>query len=648
MADKLRNHDNLNRSMKRTRYRLLRIRSLYVIITLVTFCACSTPSNEKLNGKSDPAYSFDLDPVMVASPAEVQLLPGGRFYSRYRGNMRYVQFQLDHYGEEMLDAFASRHYSPGKLLERVWDGEYAGKWLDAATRTAVNTGNDTLLALVDQFAASLVTYQQEDGYLGIRLPTDRKLNAWEKEWDTWNLWNALNGLLTHYEFRGAQESLEAASAIGSWIISTYGPLTRSSDPFLKGEIIGAFTNVVVTGQLVRLYRHTGNREYLDFVGQVIAYYPPVQQMLSTGEPYLIHPYMLSALLEGVVAFARETENQEMLQTVERVWDILVNEHLFPTGSLGEREDLSDDPIQDVPGGQLQETCATTEWIFLNTLLYEVTGRVRYINALEKTLYNALLAAQSSDGMKWCYWTPLRYSKDWFHGPTRCCFWSGPRGIARIPQLIYAIRENIIYVNLYESSQAKLSTESAAVTIIQQSEFPGTGRSKLTVKTPEGWNGTLRLRVPDWATEFRAGINGKHISGYSTVEGYLDIPLKGTGEHRVLAEFGIPLVLEPLTGDGYVIRRGPEVMAIDIRDNIDTWLGSDDLISIPSDISFMETESFSPYSWPGPESTVMNRRRYRVKVEDVRTDEPRSVILTPYADAGNEGAAFRTVFPMADN
>lgn len=626
---------------------LLRLSSIATLFVLLAVYACKPGTPERLTGDTDSTFSFEQAAVEVVSPADVQLTPGGRFYSRFHGNIRYVQFQHDHYGEEMLAAFASRNYSPGKLLERMWDGEYAGKWLDAATRIAVNTGNDTLLAMVDHFVALLLRHQQEDGYLGIKLPTDRELNDWEVEWDNWNLWNSLNGLLTHYELRRAGESLEAASAIGNWIIGTYGPLTRSNDPFLKGEVIEAFTNVVLTGQLIRLYRHTGNQDYLEFVGQVIRYYGPIQQMLSTGEPYLIHPYMLNAVLGGMVAYASETGDQELLQTVEKVWDILANDHLFPTGSLGEREDLSDDPIQDVPGGQLQETCATTEWIFLNTSLYEITGRARYISALEKTLYNALLAAQSDDGMKWCYWTPLRYSKDWFHGPTRCCFWSGPRGISRIPQLIYAGQGNIIFVNFYESSHAMLSSGGDSVRVVQNSEFPEKGRSTLTLEIPDGWEGILRTRIPDWTTKFIALHNGNQVAGPSTGDGYLDIQLQGPNKHQVIVEFDIPLVLEQLAQGDYVIRRGPEVLSIDIRDNIDTWLGQDDLISIPASISFKKTESFTPYGWPGPQSRDNKRRKYRVEVEDMRTDELRSVVLTPYADAGNNGAAFRTAFPLAE-
>jgi len=133
-----------------------------------------------------------------------------------------------------------------------------------------------------------------------------------------------------------------------------------------------------------------------------------------------------------------------------------------------------------------------------------------------------------------------------------------------------------------------------------------------------------------------------------VKGYCGVNLQNSREHQLEVQFDIPLVLEQLSPDNYVIRRGPEVLAIDVRDNIDTWLGAeDDLITIPENIVLEQIKSYRKYQWAGPTDSNGSRRRYGVSLNDDRTSEPRSMILTPYADAGNEGAAFRTVFPMAE-
>jgi DUF1680 family protein len=631
--------------MKPTRENLI-----ILILTFMIYWGCGRDLDknilEKGIQKTESAVDFSYQEVsvMFPSPASVKIATGGRFNQRYKGNVDYLHFLFDHYRHEMIYAFAERNYSPGKLLERMWDGEYAGKWLDAAIRTAVNTGDTTLIESIEAFVSSLINHQQPDGYIGIKPPTDRELNNWERDWDLWNQWNSMIGLLTHYEFLGNNGSLEAAKGIGDWIVNEYGPVNEENSRFINGETNVGFTNVVVIGQLIRLFKHTGNQRYLDFVSQVIEIYPPVQYMLDTGEPYLFHPYMLSAVLMGLADYASVKKDGNILAKVEQVWEILATAHMFPTGSLGEREDLDDNPIVDVPDGQLQETCATTEWIFFTMSLYEITGRIKYIEALEKTSYNALIGAQSKDGMKWCYWTPLRYSKHFLHGPTRCCFWSGPRGIARLPQMIYATRDNTVYVNFYESSKASLLTEKGELQVSQYSNFPEVGKSSIILKTPPDWEGKTCIRVPDWSTGFQARLNGDKISAGKDMDGYVNIDIQGSIEYHVEVQFEVPLIREYLDDDNLVIRRGPEVLSLDTRDNIDTWLGAaDDLITIPDGIQFQPMESGRRYQWAGPVSG--ERRRYLVEVDDARTDELRGVVLTPYADAGNDGAAFRTAFPM---
>jgi hypothetical protein len=142
------------------------------------------------------------------------------------------------------------------------------------------------------------------------------------------------------------------------------------------------------------------------------------------------------------------------------------------------------------------------------------------------------------------------------------------------------------------------------------------------------------------------LDGNPVPSNCDVEGYCEVNLEGSSEYRFEVQFDIDFVLERLSGNDYVMRRGPEVLSIDVRDNIDTWLGErDDLITIPEDVALEEIKCYHQYQWAGPTESKSGRRRYGVSLYDERTSERRSMILTPYADAGNEGAAFRTVFPL---
>jgi len=618
---------------------LIQLLALAVVCVCATVCEASSEPAAKPDTRqtAEPAvaFSFEDAAITLPPPASVHLDPEGRLGKRFQANINYVRYlhdgKLD--GKDLLEAYATRHYAPGKLLEFAWDREYAGKWLDAATRIAVNTGNNVQLTRVDAFAASLRRYQQPDGYMGVKLPTDRHLDSWEQEWDLWNQWYALTGLLTHYEFRGDSASLEAASRVGKWIVKTYGPIENENARFFEGEIVGGLCNVVVIGQLVRLYRYTGNENLLEFVRKVIRYYPPIQRMRSSGEPVLVQPYHLDAILGGVAEFADVTRDHETLAWVEKVWQRLASNHLYPTGSLGMEEGLSKKPPKDRADGQLQETCSTVEWLFFTQRLYEITGRSKYVEALENTIYNALLAAQSRDGMRWCYYTPLCYHKDWFHGATKCCYFSGPRGIARLPQLIYSVKDETIYVNFFETSHATIATRNGKVDVTQDSKLPEIGQSRVTLKTPPGWKGTLRIRKPHWINKVQIKLNGKLVPSISDVKGYCDVKLQESREHQVEIRFNIPFKLEKFA-DGYLLRRGPEVLSVDACDNIQTWLRAKpyNLISFPEKVT------------PQPIASDGTRRRYRAYLNDKRTSELRSLIFTPYADAGNEGTPFRTVFP----
>ena len=618
----------------------MRITISTLILALLLACSCATTGEQSISSTPEPATQQDTiviaeinytdAGVTLPQPGSVYLDPSSRLGERFYGNVDFIKYLHEEHGERMLEAFASRAYTPGGFLEDVWDREYGGKWLDAAIRTAANTGDKSQLATVDAFAAGILARQQANGYVGIELPTDRKLNLWEQQWDLWNQWYALTGFLSYYEFRGDEKYLEAASHVAGWIVEEFGPIENENARFLTVGDLDGGTNVAVIGQLVRLYRHTGNEKLTEFVGQVLEHYIPIQRMISTGVPELTHPYMLSAYLGGLAEYADAIQDYKTLAWVEYIWQRMANDHLYPTGSLGEGEKLRPGDLKDKPDAAFQETCATTEWIFFTQSLYTITGRAKYVEALETTFFNALLAAQSQDGMKWCYFTPLRYHKDWMHGPTNCCFWSGPRAVARFPQLIYAVKGDKVHVNFFETSRATLATGSGEVIVAQESEFPLNGQSKVTIESASNWSGSLCIRIPTWTTEFSVLVNEEPAQNSTDENGYYNVTLPEAKKHDVTVRFDIPIVREPFA-DSFFMRRGPEVLSIDARDNMQTHLDY---------VAFYEGMDLQPAISDG------SRRRYSSDLLYATSPRiPRNLMFTPYADAGNNGARYKTIFRM---
>jgi len=534
----------------------------------------------------------------------------------------------------MLDPFRNRETPDAQ----GWEGEYAGKWLDAAAAMVANRDpNDeataTLAAKVADFARELRKLQEADGYAGIE-PPDRRGGSW----DVWNQWYFLHANLTQFEQQHEPAALYAAARAGDYLWRNYQPVgTRS---LLGGAWDGATTDVL--GQLIRLYRHTGNSRYLDIGAFISANFARAAKMRTSGKLHLdaSHAYVVCAYLNGLAAYYQATANRRELAWVESVWQDIVAHHLFPEYGLGQAEVFADPGEYRDDSGR--ETCATMEWLDLTNQLYEATGEVRYAHQLELTVYNALLSAQSSDGLRWCYYTPSRRAdgKEWhhppfFHGSVNCCFFSGPRAVARLPFYPCRLDREGIRIDFYEPLSATgLQLAGGAVGFTLDTAYPADGRVFITIAPERPQAFKLKLRLPPWATGITLAVNGQEAG----------VPLKA-GEYAVLdrtwqngdeveLHLGLAVRLRrnpAMTGIvGAAIQRGPEVLALDSRDNADLDLAAVTWPARP------QLEPLLP--------TAEGRSRYRLQA--LVNKAPRAVVLTPLADAGNDGASYRTICPVA--
>jgi DUF1680 family protein len=573
-------------------------------------------------------------PIVYPQPGQVAL--SGRLSARYEGNQRYLADIYERRKDWMLEPFENRG-QPWVLeplrngkAELNWAGEYAGKWLDAACLTSAGGQDGQLERQALDFATALASTQDADGYLGIEVPPRRG----ESDWDLWNIKYSLTGLLTHYQVYQDPASLQAAIRGAEWLMKRFGMIADANSDFYHSPSEGG-VSVDIIDQLVRLHQFTGDSRVLEFVTSIVTHFPPLAAMRGTHQAILTHAYMLSSYLGGVIEWAGAAERADELPWVERVWENLVERHLYPTGSLGYREHLRESAPNDTPveGGQPdrhhQETCATVEWLLFNSRLYQATGSWRYAQAMEQTIYNALLAAQSMDGLKWLYYLPLRYEKTWFTGPTSCCYWSGPRGIARFPEWVYALDGEGLRVNLYESSAARLQIDGQAVGVRQATRYPDSGHVALEIDPARPLRFNLRLRLPSYAAAAKVRLNGSVLTPDTATGGYVQVERNWVAGDQIVLEFDISARVQRFLEDDYgVLVRGPEVLAVDQRDNPGIDL---DQIVLDRHNALRAVAGNGRRRYAG-EAHVSSRRG--------------EVVFTPYADCGGEGARFRTALPVA--
>jgi DUF1680 family protein len=198
------------------------------------------------------------------------------------------------------------------------------------------------------------------------------------------------------------------------------------------------------------------------------------------------------------------------QAVQKIWDNVVSRKLYLTGAIGARhkgEAFGDDfelPNLEAYG----ETCASIANVYWNQRMFLQSGDARYIDVLERTLYNAAIAGVSLKGDTFFYPNPLESDgkfefnigaltrKPWFD--SSCCPTNIARFIPSVPDYIYAIRGETLFLNLFVPSEARADVAGSPVVLRQETDYPWDGRVTLRVTPDRDRPMEVRVRIPGWA------------------------------------------------------------------------------------------------------------------------------------------------------
>jgi DUF1680 family protein len=157
---------------------------------------------------------------------------------------------------------------------------------------------------------------------------------------------------------------------------------------------------------------------------------------------------------------------------------------------------------DLPNEQAYcETCASVGMVFWNQRMFQLTGDGRYVDVLERSLYNGALAGLALSGDRFFYGNPLASSgqherREWFG--TACCPSNVARLVASVGNYVYASDRNNIWVNLFVGSAAEVPLGRERVRLEMQTAYPWKGQVELIVTPSRPGRFALRLRRPGWA------------------------------------------------------------------------------------------------------------------------------------------------------
>lgn len=435
----------------------------------------------------------------------------------------------------------------GKYCTRFpFDDTDIYKTIEGASFSLAMHFDAKLDAYVDSMIQIISNAQEPDGYLYTARTID-KINVnpyfgkerWVKERES------------SHELYNAGHLYEAAAAhfLATKKTSLLNIALKNAD--LVCSVFGADKLQVAPGHeiiemgLVKLYRITGKVAYLNTAKFFIeergnykgydskskdpfkngAYWQddiPVKQQQEAEGHAVRAGYLYSAMAD----IAALTEDKEMLAAVDRIWNNETSKKMYVQGGVGAIGDGERFGANyELPNSTAyNETCAAIANIYFNHRMFLLHGDSKYIDVLEKVLYNGFLSGVGLDGKTFFYTNAMQIQQflqhpdmeversGWFE--CSCC----PTNIARlmpsIPGYIYAQKKDIVYANLFISGTASLLVNNQKIQIKQENNYPWDGNLNFTILTEQATAFSMQIRIPGWATNQAIPNNLYHFSNHS--------------------------------------------------------------------------------------------------------------------------------------
>jgi hypothetical protein len=438
-----------------------------------------------------------------------------------------------------------------------------GKLIDATVKLAAQSGDARVLELKQHLVAETLKTQESNGYIGIMAPPYRVWGLW----DTHELGYIIWGLLTDYHYFGEQRSLAAARKAADYLIQRWAsmPANWGKDSDVAPHV--AFTGLERT--MLALGRQTGAASYLNFVvqtRQLPEWDLPIVVGRRSGIEGHIYAYMARSLAQ--LELYRTQPNRRLLVQSDRALDFMLHhDGLLITGGTGQCEIWTDD--QD-GRGDLGETCATAYQLRVYDSLLRLRGDARMGDLIERTIYNALFAAQSPDGRRLRYFAPVEGERIYWQTDTYCCPCNYRRIVAELPAMVFYLAQGGVAVNLYAPAQAKLSVgNDVPLAIRQETDYPNSGRIQLRLDPARPVKFPLRLRISAWARGASVTINGRPAAGVAKPGEFFAINREWKAGDQVRLDLPMPwrLVKGRQRQAGRVaVMRGPQIFCLNPAQN----------------------------------------------------------------------------------
>jgi uncharacterized protein len=484
-----------------------------------------------------------------------------------------------------------------------YDDSDVFKALEAIAYSLKNHPNPEMEKKADEWIDKIAAAQLPDGYIN----TYYSLGRMDERWSDMSMHEDYNGghlieaAVAYYQVTGKRKLLDVAIKFADHFDSLFGP----------GKKHWVTGHQELELALVKLYNTTKNKKYLD-----LSYWLLEERGHKYAKGYTWTDWRDTAYAQDVVPVREQTEitghavramymytgaadvaaltgDEGYMKAMKTVWEDVVYRNLYVTGGIGSsgsNEGFGTD--YELPNEQAYcETCASVGMVYWNQRMNLLTGNSKFIDVLERSLYNGARDGLSLNGDRFFYGNPLasdgRHNRrEWFG--TACCPANIARLVSSLGDYIYGFSDKGIWVNLYIGSNTIAKIGKAEVPLNMETNYPWDGKIKITFNPKSKSKFAMNLRIPGWAqgeavpgdlfvfedktkTNFTISVNGKPVS-YKMENGYAVVEREWRKGDVV--DFNLPMEVKRIVSrpevkqdvDRVALQRGPLVYCVEGADN----------------------------------------------------------------------------------
>ena len=462
-----------------------------------------------------------------------------------------------------MQNFENAARGTGKHSGIFFDDSDVYKALEGIAYSLINNPDPELEKKADEWIDKIAAAQQPDGYIN----TFYTLTGQDKRWNNMDkhemycAGHMMEAAVAYYQATGKRKLLDVSIRMADHMMELFGPDKRHWVPGHE-EIELA---------LVKIYRTTGQEKYLDFANWLLeerghghgsmggegkwdpAYYQdviPVRELTDISGHAVRCMYLYCGMAD-VAALKKDTAYVEALN---RLWDDVVLRNMYVTGGIGSsrhNEGFTED--YDLPNLDAYcETCASVGMVYWNQRMNQFTGDSKYIDVLERSMYNGALAGVSLAGDRFFYVNPLEVNPGvsgeifgykhviperpgWY--ACACCPPNLVRMVTSLGKYAWDEDETAVYSHLFLGQEAALGKADIRV----ESAYPWEGSVTYHVSAKIDELITLAIHIPAYVKDLRVTVNGEAFDTAGEIrDGYLYISRKWGSDDQVELHFPLPV------------------------------------------------------------------------------------------------------------